>query len=118
MEIQLSAVVNITSLTAGQKDDRQRKLYDDMFAKVNTRYLDAMIRATDEPQNDNADAWTHAFDAGNFKYCEHTPRIAKAEYAATPPDSLSQASLPPSEHQPSSSEKHEYAVIQKGTRKP
>ena len=40
---------HITSLAAQQKNDRQRELYDDMFAKVNTRYLQLMIRATHEP---------------------------------------------------------------------
>ena len=69
---------HITSLAARQKDDRQRELYDDMFAKVNTRYLHLMIRATHEPANDNADPWTSAFDPANFKYCEHTIAIAKA----------------------------------------
>ncbi len=69
---------HITSLAARQKDDRQRELYDDMFTKVNTRYLHLMIRATHEPQNDNADPWTPAFDPANFKYCEHTLAIAKA----------------------------------------
>ena len=49
-----------------------------MFAKVNTRYLHLMIRATHEPANDNADPWTPAFDPANFKYCEHPIAIAKA----------------------------------------
>lgn len=69
---------HITSLAARQKNDRQSALYDDMFAKVNTRYLHLMIRATHEPANDNADPWTPAFDPANFKYCEHTIAIAKA----------------------------------------
>ena len=69
---------HITSLAARQKDDRQRELYDDMFAKVNTRYLHLMIRATHEPANDNADPWTPTFDVANFKYCEHPIAIAKA----------------------------------------
>ncbi len=69
---------HITSLAARQKNDRQRELYDDMFAKVNTRYLHLMIRATHEPANDNADPWTPAFDPANFKYCEHPIAIAKA----------------------------------------
>ena len=69
---------HITSLAARQKDQRQRELYDDMFAKVTTRYLQLMIRPSHEPQNDNADPWTPAFDPANFKYCEHTLAIAKA----------------------------------------
>lgn len=69
---------HITSLAARQKDARQKELYDDMFAKVPARYLQLMIRPDHEPQNDNADPWSPAFDAANFKYCEHTLAIAKA----------------------------------------
>lgn len=69
---------HVTSLAARQKDARQRELYDDMFKHVSTRYLNLMIRATHEPQNDNADPWTPAFDEANFKYCRHTIAIAKA----------------------------------------
>lgn len=69
---------HITSLAARGKDDRQRQLYDDMFAKVNARYLHLMIRPTHEPQNDNNDPWTPAFDPANFKYCVHTLAIVKA----------------------------------------
>ena len=69
---------HISSLAARQKDDRQRALYDDMFGKVNTRYLHLMIRATHEPANDNADPWAPAFDPASFKYCEHPIAIAKA----------------------------------------
>ncbi|MFO1441560.1 MAG: glycoside hydrolase [Verrucomicrobiaceae bacterium] len=69
---------HITSLAARGKDDRQRQLYDDMFAKVNARYLHLMIRPTHEPQNDNDDPWTPAFDPANFKYCVHTLAIVKA----------------------------------------
>jgi O-glycosyl hydrolase len=69
---------HITSLAARQKDARQKELYDDMFAKVPTRYLQLMIRPNHEPKNDNADPWTPAFDEANFKYCEHTLAIAKA----------------------------------------
>jgi O-glycosyl hydrolase len=69
---------HITSLAATHKDDRQRQLYDDMFAKVPTRYLQLMIRSTHEPQNDNDDPFTPAFDPANFKDCEHTLAIARA----------------------------------------
>jgi O-glycosyl hydrolase len=69
---------HITSLAARGKDDRQRQLYDDMFAKVNARYLHLMIRPTHEPQNDNNDPWTRAFDPANFKYCVHTLAIVNA----------------------------------------
>jgi O-glycosyl hydrolase len=69
---------HITSLAARGREDRQRELYDDMFAKVPMRYLQLMIRPDHEPQNDNDDPWTPAFDPANFKYCEHTLAIAKA----------------------------------------
>ena len=69
---------HVTSLAVNNKNDRQRELYDDMFAKVNTRYLHLMIRATHEPANDNADPWTPAFDPANFAYCAHPIAIAKA----------------------------------------
>ncbi len=86
---------HITSLAARQKDDRQRELYDDMFAKVDTRYLHLMIRATHEPQNDNADPWTPEFDAANFKYCEHTLAIAKAAKERRPDIELLATMLTP-----------------------
>ncbi len=86
---------HITSLAARQKGDRQRELYDDMFAKVNTRYLHLMIRATHEPQNDNADPWTPAFDPANFKYCEHTLAIAKAAKERRPDIELLATMLTP-----------------------
>lgn len=69
---------HITSLGVNNKNDRQCELYDDMFAKVNTRYLHLLIRATHEPANDNADPRTPAFDRAKFKYCEHPIAIAKA----------------------------------------
>ena len=69
---------HITSLAARQKDARQKELYDDMFAKVPTQYLNLMIRPDHEPQNDNANPYTPAFDPANFNYCEHTVAIAKA----------------------------------------
>jgi glucuronoarabinoxylan endo-1,4-beta-xylanase len=69
---------HITSLAARQKDDRQKELYDDLFAKVPTQFLQLMIRHDHEPQNDDADPWKQSFDPANFKYCEHTLAIAKA----------------------------------------
>jgi O-glycosyl hydrolase len=69
---------HITSLAARQKDDRQKQLYDDLFAKVPTQFLQLMIRHDHEPQNDDADPWKQSFDHANFKYCEHTLAIAKA----------------------------------------
>jgi O-glycosyl hydrolase len=75
---------HITSLAARQKDERQEQLYDDMFKRVPTRYLQLMIRHDHEPQNDNADPFTPAFDEKNFKYCEHTLAIAKAAMKRRP----------------------------------
>ena len=75
---------HITSLAARGKDVRQQELYDDMFAKVPTRYLQLMIRPDHEPRNDNEDPWTPTFDPANFKYCEHTLAIAKAAKARRP----------------------------------
>ena len=86
---------HITSLAARQKDERQRELYDDMFAKVNTRFLQLMIRATHEPANDNGDPWTPAFDPVNFKYCEHPIAIAKAARERRPDIELFATMLTP-----------------------
>lgn len=86
---------HITSLGVNNKNERQRELYDDMFAKVNTRYLHLMIRATHEPANDNADPWTPAFDPANFKYCEHPIAIAKAARERRPEIELFATMLTP-----------------------
>jgi O-glycosyl hydrolase len=75
---------HITSLAARNKDDQQQKLYDDMFARVPTRYLQLMIRETHEPQNDNADPFKPEFDDKNFEYCKHTIAIAKAALKRQP----------------------------------
>jgi hypothetical protein len=63
---------------ARQKNLRQKELYDDLFAKVPTQFLQLMIRHDHEPQNDDTDPWRQSFDPANFKYCEHTLAIAKA----------------------------------------
>jgi O-glycosyl hydrolase len=75
---------HITSLAARQKNERQEQLYDDIFARVPTRYLQLMIRETHEPQNDNDDPWTPAFDDKNFEYCKHALAIAKAALKRRP----------------------------------
>jgi O-glycosyl hydrolase len=75
---------HVTSLAARNKDKQQEELYDDMFAKVPTRYLQLMIRETHEPKNDNDDPWTPAFDEKNFDYCKHTLQIAKAALKRRP----------------------------------
>ena len=69
---------HITSLAARNKDERQRELYDDMFSRVRTRYLQLMIRHDHEPENDDDSPWTQTFDEKNFAYCEHTLAIARA----------------------------------------
>ena len=51
---------HITSLAARAKNDLQEKLFDDMFTRVPTRYLQLMIRETHEPKNDNGDPFTPA----------------------------------------------------------
>ena len=70
---------HITSLAARNKDERQRELYDDMFSRVRTRYLQLMIRHDHEPANDDDSPWTQTFDEKNFAYCEHTLAIARAD---------------------------------------
>ncbi len=69
---------HITSLAARGKDDLQQQLYDDMFARVPTRYLQVLIREVHEPENDNADPYTPAFDEKNFEYCKPIIEFAKA----------------------------------------
>jgi O-glycosyl hydrolase len=69
---------HVTSLSERKNHKRQEDLYDDMFARVPTRYLQLMIRETHEPTNDNADPWTPAFDEKHFGYCRHTLQIARA----------------------------------------
>jgi O-glycosyl hydrolase len=75
---------HITSLAARDKNEQQQQLYDDMFSRVPTRYLQLMIRETHEPQNDNTDPFTPAFDEKNFEYCKHTVQIAKAALKRRP----------------------------------
>jgi O-glycosyl hydrolase len=80
---------HITSLAAS---DKAEQLYDDMFARVPTRYLHLMIRETHEPRNDNDDPYTPAFDDKNFEYCKHTIQIARAALKRRP-DMLLYATL-------------------------
>ena len=75
---------HITSLAARNLQERQEQLYDDMFSKVPTRFLQLMIRETHQPQNDNADPYTPTFDDKNFGYCVHTIQIAKAALKRRP----------------------------------
>ncbi|MDB5386355.1 MAG: hypothetical protein JWM11_2001 [Planctomycetaceae bacterium] len=75
---------HITSLDARNKTERQQQLYDDMFSRIPTRFLQLMIREIHEPQNDNDDPWTPEFDEKNFEYCQHTLQIAKAALKRQP----------------------------------
>ncbi len=75
---------HITSLAAREKNDLQEKLFDDMFTRVPTRYLQLMIRETHEPKNDNGDPFTPAFEDKDFDYCKHTILIAKAALKRRP----------------------------------
>jgi O-glycosyl hydrolase len=75
---------HITSLAARNKNEQQERLYDDMFARVPARYLQLMIREIHEPQNDNNDPYTPAFEDKNFEYCKHTIQIAKAALKRQP----------------------------------
>src|SRR5580704_17620900 len=75
---------HITSLSARNKDERQEQLFDDMFTKVPTRHLQLMLRETHEPENNNNDPYTPAFDEKNFEYCKHTIQIAKAAFKRRP----------------------------------
>src|SRR5260370_24696339 len=74
----------MTRVGARDKNEGQEQLYDDMFTRVPTRYLQLMIRETHEPENDNADPYTPAFDEKNFEYCRHTIAIAKAALKRRP----------------------------------
>ena len=75
---------HITSLAARALDERQQQLYDDMFTRVPSRFLQLMIREVHEPQNDNDDPYTPAFDDKNFEYCKHTIQIAEAALKRQP----------------------------------
>ena len=69
---------HVTSLAARGKDARQGDLYDDMFGKVNARYLQLMIRPEHEPEGFNSDPWSPKVDPANFKCYASTLAIAKA----------------------------------------
>src|SRR5207248_11267081 len=75
---------HITSLAERGRHERQEQLYDDMFARVPTRYLQLMIRETHEPLDNNPDPYKPAFDDKNFGYCRHTLQIARAALKRRP----------------------------------
>ncbi|MFM2199151.1 MAG: hypothetical protein RLZZ505_2583 [Verrucomicrobiota bacterium] len=69
---------HITSLSKRGHHAAQRTLYDDMFAKVNTQFLQLMIRHDHEPQNDNGDNMQPAFKDEWFEYARETLAICRA----------------------------------------
>ncbi len=75
---------HITSLGGGGKKAEQEQLYDDLFAKVRTGFLQLMIRHDAEPQNDNADPYTQAFAPGAFDWCSHSLEISAAAKKRNP----------------------------------
>jgi O-glycosyl hydrolase len=75
---------HITSLAAGNKQELQGKLYDDMFREVRTDFLQLMIRHDHEPQNDNADPYNPQFKPEWFAYADHTLAICKAARERNP----------------------------------
>lgn len=75
---------HVTSLAARNKADKQEQLYDDMFTRVPTQYLQLMIRETHEPKNDDNDPYNPAFQEKDFEYCKHTIAIAKAALKRQP----------------------------------
>jgi O-glycosyl hydrolase len=75
---------HVTSLAVRDKNERQQQLYDDMFTRVPTRYLQLMIREIHEPQNDNDDPYNAQFDEKNFEYCKPSIEIAKAALKRQP----------------------------------
>jgi O-glycosyl hydrolase len=75
---------HITSLAARNKPEEQERLYDALFKDVRTDFLHLYIRHDHEPQNDNDDPWSPAFNVDDFKYCEHTLAICKAALERRP----------------------------------
>lgn len=75
---------HITSLAKRGLHDAQKALYDDMFAKVNTRFLQLMIRHDHEPVNDNADPWKPEFKDEWFSYARETLAICHAALERRP----------------------------------
>ncbi len=75
---------HVTSLGANGHHEEQEKLYDDMFKNVRTDILQLQIRHNHEPQNDNDDPYTQAFNPKDFAYCEHPLKIAGAAKKRNP----------------------------------
>jgi O-glycosyl hydrolase len=75
---------HITSLGKNGHPEAQEKLYDDLFSKVRTDYLQLQIRHDHEPKNDNEDPYTQNFDPKDFAYCEHPLEISAAAKKRNP----------------------------------
>ncbi len=75
---------HVTSMGMHGKTNEQERLYDDMFAKVKTDFLQLMIRHDHEPVNDNDDPYKPEFNEKYFKYCEHDLQIAAAAKKRNP----------------------------------
>ena len=75
---------HVTSLGKNGHAEEQEKLYDDMFSKVRTDFLQLQIRHDHEPKNDNDDPYTQAFDPKDFAYCEHPLEISAAAKKRNP----------------------------------
>lgn len=75
---------HITSLGANGRKEEQERLYDDLFSKVRTDYLQLMIRHDAEPRNDNDDPYTQAFAPGAFDWCSHALKISAAAKERNP----------------------------------
>ena len=75
---------HVTSLGANGHPQQQEQLYDDLFKKVRTEFLQLQIRHNHEPQNDNDDPYTQAFNPKDFAYCEHPLKIAEAAKKRNP----------------------------------
>jgi O-glycosyl hydrolase len=75
---------HITSLGRNGHPEKQTQLYDDIFTKVRTDFLQLQIRHDHEPKNDNDDPYVQAFDPKDFAYCEHPLEISAAAKKRNP----------------------------------
>ena len=75
---------HVTSLGVKSRTEEQEKLYDDIFRKVRTDFLQLQIRHNHEPQNDNDDPYVQAFAPKDFAYCEHPLKISEAAKKRNP----------------------------------
>lgn len=69
---------HITSLASNGRAADQAALYDAMFRDVRTDFLQLMIRPDHEPENDNTNPYTPAFDPKHFASTAATIAVCKA----------------------------------------